>query len=91
MLKLLILNSFKKDYKLLIKRGYNISILEEVVSILLRGESLPAKYHDHILLGHKYKGLHECHIQPNWLLVYRLINEELILELCYTGTHSDLF
>lgn len=45
----------------------------------------------HILLGNKYKGLHECHILPDWLLVYRIIENELILELCYTGAHPDLF
>lgn len=61
-----------------------------VVDRLLRGEILEPAYKDHILKG-RYKGLHECHILPDWLLVYRIVNAELILELCYTGTHSDLF
>ena len=91
MLKLRITNSFKKDYKIMGKRGYNLSLLDAVVGILMKGEKLEPKYKDHILLGSKYKGLHECHIQPDWLLVYRIIDDCLILELCYTGTHSDLF
>lgn len=91
MLKLRFTNSFKKDYKLLKKRGYNLDLLEEVVETLLAGKKLDDRYHDHILLGKKYKGLHECHILPDWLLIYRIINDCLILELCYTGTHSDLF
>lgn len=88
MLKLRFTNSFKKDYKLMKKRGYDLVLLDTVVESLLEGEKLDA---DHILLGSKYKGLHECHIQQDWLLVYRIIEDYLILELCYTGTHSDLF
>ena len=91
MLKLRFTNSFKRDYKLIKKRGYDRAVLDKVVETLLNGDKLDAKYRDHILLGSKYKGLHECHIQPNWLLVYRIIEDCLILELCYTGTHSDLF
>lgn len=91
MLKLRLTTSFKKDYKLIVKRGYDISLFEEVLSILISGQKLPEKYRDHILMGHKYKGLHECHIQNDWLLIYRIFDQELILELCYTGTHSDLF
>lgn len=91
MLKLRFTNSFKKDYRLLKKRGYDLNLLDEVVETLLKGEELDKKYKDHILLGKKYKGLHECHILQNWLLVYRIIENELILELCYSGTHSDLF
>lgn len=86
MLKLRITKSFKKDYLLMKKRGYDISLLDNVVSKLLKGEKLEAKYKDHILKG-KYTGLRECHILSDWLLVYRIINSELILELCYTGTH----
>lgn len=73
------------------RRGFDLSLLNAVVETLLKGEKLETKYKDHILLGSKYKGLHECHIQPDWLLVYRIIEDCLILELCYTGTHSDLF
>lgn len=90
MLKLQITNSFKHDYKLMKKRGFDLSLLDYVVDLLLKGEALPPCYRDHILKG-RYGGLHECHILPDWLLVYRIINSELILELCYTGTHSDLF
>ena len=91
MLKLRFTNSFRKDYKLLKKRGYDLSLLDETVEKLLCGKKLEERYRDHILLGSKYRGLHECHIQPDWLLVYRIIEDCLILELCYTGTHSDLF
>lgn len=91
MLKVRFTNSFKKDYKLLQKRGYNLSLLDAVVETLMKEEKLDPKYKDHALFGGKYKGLHECHIQPDWLLVYRIIKDCLILELCYTGTHSDLF
>ena len=91
MLKLRFTNSFKKDYKLMGKRGYDLSLLDAVVETLMKGEILEPKYKDHILLGRRYKGLHECHILPDWLLVYRIIDDSLILELCYTGTHSDLF
>ena len=91
MLKLRVTNSFKKDYKLLQIRGYNLTLLDAVIETLMKGEKLDSRYKDHILLGSKYKGLHECHIQSDWLLVYRIIEDYLILELCYTGTHSDLF
>lgn len=72
------------------KRGFNLALLDAVVEKLLKGDTLDPKYRDHVLKG-RYKGLHECHILPDWLLVYRIIDSELILELCYTGTHSDLF
>lgn len=91
MLELRFTNSFRKDYKLIKKRGYNLALLNAVVAKLQKQEALDSKYHDHELLGRKYKGLRECHIQPDWLLVYRVLGNELILELCYTGTHSDLF
>ncbi|WP_421781444.1 type II toxin-antitoxin system YafQ family toxin [Gardnerella sp. DNF01199S] len=81
---------FKKDLKLAIKRGYNISLLEEVVDILASGVSLPGKYKDHKLTGN-YDGCRECHITPDWLLVYEIADDELILYLTRTGTHSDLF
>ena len=91
MLEILYLNSFKKDYKLAKKRGTNISKLKTVIEIIAEGKKLPEKYKDHQLKGSEYKGCRECHIEPDWLLVYRIINQELILELLYTGTHSDLF
>lgn len=81
--------SFKKDYKRVKKRGYNIQLLENVLELLARQESLPPKYKDHALTG-DYKGFRECHITPDWLLVYKIHDEELILVLTRTGTHSDL-
>lgn len=90
MLRLRLTNSFRRDYKLLKKRGFNLALLDDVVDRLLNGDVLEPRYRDHSLKG-RYKGLRECHILPDWLLVYRVIDAELILELCYTGTHSDLF
>ncbi len=81
---------FKKDYKLAKKRGYNIELLKEVVDILANGEELEQKYFDHPLAGN-YKGCRECHIQPDWLLIYRIEKDILVLGLTRTGTHSDLF
>ena len=81
---------FKKDYKLAQKRGYDISLLKEVIGILASGEQLPEKYYDHPLTG-DYKGCRECHILPDWLLIYRVEKDLLILGLTRTGTHSDLF
>ena len=80
---------FKKDYKLIQKRGYDIKLLETVVGILARGEILPAKYKDHPLKG-MYRGLRECHITPDWLLVYEIDDNMLYLYLTRTGMHSDL-
>ncbi len=81
---------FKKDLKAVIKRGYNIALLEVVVDILASGQELPVKYKDHALIGN-YKGCRECHITPDWLLIYEIDGDELILYLTRTGTHSDLF
>ncbi|HCS76083.1 MAG TPA: type II toxin-antitoxin system mRNA interferase toxin, RelE/StbE family [Clostridiales bacterium] len=81
---------FKKDYKLVKKRGYNIGLLEEVLEILCSGQLLPQKYRDHVLTGN-YDGQRECHINPDWLLIYKIENDELLLSLTRTGTHSDLF
>lgn len=92
MLKIRYHNQFKKDYKKAIKRGFDPSKLEEVLTILLQGESLPPKYRDHQLTSSKYyQGVRECHIQPDWLLIYYIENDQLILNLFRTGTHSDLF
>ena len=81
---------FKKDYKLAIKRGLRISLLEDVVAALAMGETLPDKNKDHPLTGN-WAGHRECHIQPDWLLVYRIEDDVLVLTLARTGTHSDLF
>ena len=81
---------FKKDLKMIYKRGYDISLLNEVVTILFEANTLPAKYKDHSLSG-KYINCRECHILPDWLLIYELSPNESILYLTRTGTHSDLF
>lgn len=81
---------FKKDLKLAIKRGYDISLLNTVIETLASGQMLSEKYHDHALSG-KFVGCRECHITPDWLLVYELSDMELLLYLTRTGTHCDLF
>ena len=81
---------FKKDYKLAKNRGYDMALLKEVIDLLADGKTLPEKYRDHSLDGN-YSGCRECHILPDWLLVYRIEKELLILALTRTGTHSDLF
>ena len=81
---------FQKDLKRIQKRGYNISLLTDVLNILANGEKLPRKYKDHSLIGY-YKYCRVCYITPDWLLIYEISNEELILYLTRTGTHSDLF
>ena len=81
---------FKKDLKLIQKRGYDLSLLGIVVNMLAAGCELPEKYKDHSLSG-DYKGCRECHITPDWLLIYEVSDGELILYLTRTGTHSDLF
>lgn len=82
--------NFKRDYKLAQKRGYEIELLKEIVRKLANGEELPERNRDHALTG-VYKGCRECHIKPDWLLIYQIVDEELILFLTRTGTHSDLF
>lgn len=82
--------SFKKDYKRIIKRGYDPKLLETVITILAEEKTLPRKYNDHPLSG-SYAGHRECHITPDWLLIYKINDRELILYLTRTGTHSDLF
>ena len=81
---------FKKDYKAIKKRGYDTRLLEEVLDLLSVGQPLSPKYLDHALKG-DYIGYRECHITPDWLLIYKVKDMELILELTRTGTHSDLF
>lgn len=81
---------FQKDLKLVAKRGYKIELLTEVIKKIAAGETLDEKYKDHPLKGN-YSGCRECHITPDWLLIYELANSELILYLTRTGTHSDLF
>lgn len=92
MLKVEFTGQFKKDYKLAMKRGCNPGKLQEVVSLLINEEPLPEKYRDHALTDSRnYRSMRECHIEPDWLLVYKIEQKVLILKLIRTGTHSDLF
>lgn len=83
---------FKRQYKLALKRGYNSNDLREVVELLANEQALPEKNRDHALRDtKKYRGVRECHIKPDWLLVYRVNSKKLELWLLATGSHSDLF
>ena len=92
MLKLEFTSQFKKDYKLAVKRGCNIDKFQEVITLLCNETPLPKEYLDHPLLDSKhFRGVRECHISPDWLLVYKVQKDRLILQLIRTDTHSDLF
>lgn len=90
MLKVRYSNSFKKDYKTILKRGYDVKLLEEVIRFLVEEKPLPLIYIDHKLVG-GFTSYRECHIMPDWLLVYKIEKEILTLTLTRTGTHSDIF
>ena len=90
MLKIVPSNQFKRDLKLARKRGCKIEHLRDVVNALANEQKLDEKYRDHRLAGN-YNGFRECHIEPDWLLVYRINQNALELFLFRTGTHSDLF
>lgn len=81
---------FQRDLKRIQKRGYDISLLTNIIKKLANGEQLPEKNRDHSLNG-DFVNCRECHITPDWLLIYEIDNGELILYLTRTGTHSDLF
>ena len=81
---------FKKDLKVAEKRGYNLDLLTDIIIKLANGEQLEEKHNDHALQG-GYKGCRECHITPDWLLIYKIGENTLYLYLTRTGTHSDLF
>ena len=81
---------FQKDLKRVQRRGYDISLITDIIKKLANGEALPEKNKDHNLSG-DYIGCRECHITPDWLLIYEVFDDELILYLTRTGTHSDLF
>ena len=83
-------NRFVKGLKRCMKRGYDENLLKEVIKMLANGQQLPAKYNDHKLKG-EYKDFRECHIESDWLLIYKIEENKLILTLTQTGTHSDLF
>ncbi|MGY0394279.1 type II toxin-antitoxin system YafQ family toxin [Fusobacterium sp. SYSU M8A802] len=90
MLEITTTKVFEKDYKLLKKRGYNLNLLKEVIELIANEKELPSKYRNHQLVGN-YSGFMECHIRPDWLLIYKIEKLKLILTLSRTGTHSDLF
>ena len=79
---------FEKDLKRMGKRGKELQKIKEVMSLLIEEEQLAEQYRDHLLIGN-YKGRRECHIESNWLLIYKLVGDDIIFER--TGTHSDLF
>lgn len=83
-------NAYKKGYKRAKKRGLNLQLIDDVVDKLRQGHKLAAKYRDHALHGN-WEGFRECHIQPDWLLVYLIEDDILTLTLSETGTHSELF
>lgn len=80
---------FKKDLKQMHKRGYNIKLLDEVINKLVKGEKLPVKNRDHSLTGN-WVNHRECHVTPDWLLIYKVEADILVLTLTRTGSHSDL-
>lgn len=85
-------SQFKKNFKQCIKRGLKIELFEEVIRLLSNGEVLPQKYFDHPLKpSRNYKNCRELHIEPDWLLIYKYNNDNVILYLIRTGSHSDLF
>lgn len=89
MYEIRMVKQFRKDLKALDKSMYDLDELDKVVSMLANGQRLPPEYHDHDLHG-KFEGTRECHIRPDWLLIYRTKKKELILYLLSTGTHSNL-
>jgi mRNA interferase YafQ len=92
MLKPKFTGQFKKDYKRAVKRGCRPEKLEKVITILVNEQPLPEQYRDHALVNSRnYQDMRECHIEPDWLLVYKIVQDELILKLIRTGSHSDLF
>ena len=92
MLKVKFTGQFKKDYKLAVKKGCDPKELEKVITLLVNEQPLPEKYRDHALTNSRnYKDMRECHIEPDWRLVYKVLKETLILRLIRTGSHSDLF
>jgi len=81
-------NQFKKEFKLMIKRGKDQNKLKKILEFIFNDKMMPAKYKDHKLIG-EYEGSRELHIESDWLLIYRIVGPVIILER--TGTHSDLF
>jgi mRNA interferase YafQ len=82
-------SKIKKQLKVTKKRGYDMQLFKDVVTMLVNGEELPPRYRDHALHGN-WKGFRECHILPDWLLIYKIDGVHLLLYLEQTGTHADL-
>ena len=83
-------NRMKRDVRRAAKRGKDLSKLIDVLELLQKGEPMPEQYHDHQLSG-KLNDFRECHVEPDWLLMYQIFEGELILSATATGSHSDLF
>ena len=83
-------SAYKKSYKLMRKRGFDVSLLDEVVETLMQGATLDSRYRDHRLSG-RFQGFRECHVKPDWLLVYLIEDDILTLSLIDTGSHADIF
>jgi mRNA interferase YafQ len=90
MLRIRYSSRFKKDYKVIVKRGYDIILLKKILSLLAQEKSLPQKCLDHPLTG-DYAGHRECHVTTDWLPIYKIEKDIMTLSLTRTGTHSDLF
>lgn len=83
---------FKKEFKKILKQGKDEKLFLEVLNVIANGEELDKKYKNHKLINDKtFKECYECHLQPDWLLIYKIQNDELVLLLFATGSHSDLF
>jgi len=80
---------FKKEYRLMQRRGADMELLHRVIDLLAQGKPLPEKHRDHAMTGN-FAGTRECHVKPDWLLIYQIENSILVLTLMRTGTHSDL-
>lgn len=89
MLEVVTSSLFRKQLKRCRRRGWDLDRLAEVVEMLQSGEKLPNRYHDHVLTGNR-KGLRDCHIQPDWVLIYEVREAEVVLLLLETGSHADL-
>ena len=88
--KIVMSSRFSKDLKMMARRGYDLDKIKFVIDELANGKTLDPKYKDHLLQG-DYSGKRECHVLPDWLLIYEIRDKELLLYLVRTGSHSDLF
>lgn len=92
MLNLEYTNQFKKDIKKISKQGLDIEKLHKVIDILQKQEKLPEQYRDHLLVNSRnYKNMRECHVEADWLLIYKIYDDAMVLVAIRTGSHSELF